>query len=281
MSKVRTWLCAGWASAVLMALQPYPAAAQESAEATQTDSQADIPDAQQLGQRLYLYDQAAWHATDELATSVDLGSPGPLRGYLVVPLDNGNLSTVFYAEDSEGYYEFARYEVAGSAVVGGAVLNGDKKTRLSAMLQAMAAAKAAAIDEMVRQDWGSCSESSPNTLILPPDAEGTISVYFLTSTTQDGVYPFGGHYRADIAADGSVAGARKFTNSCLNMKLQTGADGVTPMILGISHLLDEEPTEIHYFQSYYVPVPVLVIIGKIAWVIENGVLLEKIDDIGD
>lgn len=281
MARTGTWLCAGWTTAVMMALQPYPAAAQEPVESVQAVSQADIPAAQQRGQRMYLYDQAAWHATDELAKSVDLGAPGPLRGYLVEPLDNGNLSTVFYAEDSEGYYEFARYEVAGSKVVGGAVLTRDEKTRLSPMLQAMAAAKTAAIDELIRQNWGFCSESPPNTLILPPDAAGVVSVYFLTSTTEDGVYPFGGHFRADIAPGGSVFGARKFTNSCLNMQLQTGPDGEVPLGLGISHLLDEEPTEIHYFQSYYVPAQVLVITGKSAWLIENGVLLEKIDDIGD
>jgi hypothetical protein len=148
------------------------------------------------------------------------------------------------------------------------------------MLQSMADAKAAAIEELVRQDWGFCSQSQPNTLILPPDAQGTVAVYFLTSTTENGVYPFGGHYRIDIAADGSVSAARKYTNTCLNMQLQAGPNGEEPVGLGVSHLLDEEPTEIHYFQSHYIPAQLYVLIDETAWVIVNGALIEKVDGFG-
>lgn len=266
--------------AALLAGAMSPAIAQDASADTAMAAPAEAPEAQRLGRQMYLYDQAAWHATDALAERFDLSAPGDLRGYLVVPLDNGNLSTVFYGEDESGLYEFARYEVAGSKVVGGGIVEATDKPRLAPMLQMMADAKAAAIDELMRQDWRFCSQSQANTLILPPDAQGRVAVYFLTSTTENGVYPFGGHYRVDIAADGSVAGARKFTNTCLNMQLQSGPEGETPVGLGVSHLLDDAPTEIHYFQSHYVPVQLYVIIEEGMWVIERGELVEKIDDFG-
>lgn len=269
-----------WMSAALAALAVSPAAAQEPAATTQA-AQAETSAAQQLGRQMYRYDQAAWNATDEISKSVDLSSPGELRGYLVEPLDNGNLSTVFYGENGGKYFEFARYEVAGSKVVGGGVLEADRRTALSPMLLSMAAAKSAAIDELMRREWGFCSNSAANTLILPPDRDGRIAVYFLTSTTQNGVYPFGGHYRIDIAQDGSVADARQYTKSCLNMRLEAGPDGAEPVGLGVSHLLDEEPTEIHYFQSHYMPVQLFVLIDGNAWVIESGALIEKVEDFGE
>ncbi|WP_284124927.1 hypothetical protein [Parerythrobacter aestuarii] len=229
---------------------------------------------------MYRYDQAAWHGTDAVAAQVNLRDYPELRGYLVEPLDNGNLSFVFFAEDDAGRYEFARLEMDGSKVLSGGILESEERTRLSPRLEAMADARASAIDELKRQEWRFCSNSPANTLIFPPDDEGTVPVYFLTSTTEANLFPFGGHYRIDVKADGSVAASRKFTNSCLNLGLRKGPNGEKPVGIGVSHLLDEEPTEIHYFQSYYVPAKVFVMIDGAAWVIEKGKLDEKIEDFG-
>ena len=275
-----------WVGAALLAIAATagsvgsPAVAQDKVTIEDPAILAQVEQAEQLGRDMYRYDQAAWHATDALAEAIDMSDPGDLRGYLVEPLGNGNLSTVFFGEDEDGFYEFALYEVAGSDVIGGGIVEGAEKTRLSPMLAAMAAARTAAVEELGRQDWGFCTRNPANTLILPPDEQGVIAVYFLTSTTEQDVYPFGGHYRIEIAADGSVAGAREFTKTCLNMELRPGPNGEQPVGVAVSHLLDSSPTELHFFQSRYAPAKVFVMIEDTVWVIEDGELVETIEDFG-
>ncbi len=231
----------------------------------------------ELGQQLYLHDQAAWHGTDALAETVDMSAQNDLRGYVVEPLDNGNLGLVFFAEDQEGHHEFARYEVAGSKVIGGGVHDAETRIALSPMLESIVAARAAAIEEFQKQEWGFCTRSSANFIGLPPDEDGVIKIYLLTSTTEENSYPFGGHYRFDVTPDGKVKSSRKFTNSCLTMGLEDGPEGQKPYALGVSHVLDKHPTEIHYFQSYYIPARVFVIIDGDAWVLNKG-KYEKIEE---
>jgi hypothetical protein len=235
-------------------------------------------EAMEIGKQLYLHDQAAWHGTDALAEKVDLSAQPELRGYLVDPLDNGNLGLVFFGEDDQGHYEFARYEVAGSKVVGGGLQDKADRIALSPLLERMVAARTAAIDEFQKRDWGFCTDSSAKFIGLPPDQDGVIKAYLLTSTKDANVYPFGGHYRIDIGPDGKVVAARKFTNSCLNMGGGKNAEGLLPVALGISHILDDHPTELHYFQSYYIPMKVAVIIKNDVWEINRGEF-EKVENI--
>jgi hypothetical protein len=204
-------------------------------------------EAMEIGKQLYLHDQAAWHGTDALAEKVDILAESELRGYLVDPLDNGNLGLVFFGEDDEGHYEFARYEVVGSKVVGGGLRDEAGRIALFPLLERMVAARSAAIDEFQKRDWGFRTDSSANFTGLPPDKAGVIKTYLLTSTKEANTYPFDGHYRIDIGPDGKVAAARKFTNSCLNMGAGKNAEGLLPVALGILHILDDHPTELHYF----------------------------------
>ncbi len=266
-------LIAGLAALTLVSI---PVAARQPSG----DVAAENDRAEALGRQIYLHDQAAWHGTDALAEEVDVSKHQELRGYVVDPLDNGNLGLVFYAKDDGGHYEFARYEVDGSTVVGGGRHVGEERIRLSPILERLVAAKGTAIGEAVKRKWGLCTTYSPNFVMLPPDDEGMIAVYLLTSTQEEGVFPFGGHYRVEVDAEGRVQDARKFTNNCLNMRVKKGPNGENPFALGVSHVLDEHPTELHYFQSNYVPIQVFVIIDGDAWVIDKGEF-RKITDLQD
>ena len=263
-------LILGFAAAALLAL---PASAnQPSGDAAAANAQA-----QALGRLVYLHDQSAWHGTDALRAEIDFADHPELRGYVVNPLDNGHLGLVFFAEDADGFYEFARYEVAESKVVGGGLVQGEERVRLSPLLKRMVAARRAAVEEFQRRDWGLCTRHAANFVALPPNEDDVIVTYLLTSTEEAGVYPFGGHYRVDVGPKGEAVSARPFTNSCLNMELRRGPKGEEPIALGVSHLMDDHPTEIHYFQSYYVPAQVFVMIDGDVWAIEKGAFREMVD----
>ena len=263
-------LIAGLAAAMLLAVPL--SARQPSGEAAAGNERAEA-----LGRLVYLYDQAAWQGTDALAAEIDFSDYPELRGYVVDPLGNGNLDLVFFAEDETGHYEFARYEVEGSKVIGGGRIESDERVGLSPLLERLVAARSAAVEEFKRRDWVLCTNSAANFVALPPDQDGVIATYLLTSTDKAGVYPFGGHYRIDIGPDGKVVKARPFTNSCLNMEVRKGPNGEEPVALGVSHILDDHPTELHYFQSNYVPIQVFVIIEGEAWAIDKGEFREIVD----
>ncbi len=254
------------ALALSSAVFALPATAQVDGSAPM---QAAMEKAAELGHRMYLYDQAAWHGSDALAEDINMTADHGLRGYVVEQLDNGNLSTLFYAEDEDGLYEFARYEVNGSKVVGGGKLPSEVRIALSPKLIRMASARQHAIDEAVRQEWGLCTPSQPNFIIFPPDADDLVTVYIISSTTDAAMVPFGGHYRVRLDREGMVVSSRAFTNSCLNMRL-VDEDGNRSVGIAVTHLLDPHPTEIHFFQSYYARAAVVVAIAGDVTQIVNG-----------
>jgi hypothetical protein len=84
-----------------------------------------------------------------------------------------------------------------------------------------------------------------------------MDVYVLTPQTQAGIFPFGGHSRATFSAAGALLSQRTFTNTCLDMSNQPeGGDPIAAV--GVTHLLDPIPTEIHVFLSIWMALPVAV-----------------------
>lgn len=262
-------------AALALCAMPAPAAAQEDKQPT-AQMQAAVVFAEQRGRQLYLYDQAAWHGTDRFLEEFDLERDAEfMRGYIVVPGEGDLLDTIFFGDFGDGLVEAARYSVDGSAVVGGGVLPADRRPALSATAQRMAAARQAAIEEMVRGEHGMCADSNPNTIALPPDADGNIEVYILTPPTSNEEYPLGGHYRFEIGPAGEVVAQRRFLNSCFALSsAPRDEDGETldPIGLVVSHLLDPQPTEIHVFANLNFPLPLMVmtIENDSLWSIERG-----------
>jgi hypothetical protein len=272
------WLAVWVALALPAALAPAVAAQQPISE---EQARRDIPhyDAMKAaaarGREMYLYDQAAWHATDRFREEFDFDNASFMRGYIVLPRDDDRLDTVFYGEVDGTLVEVARYTVAGSRVEEGGLLPEDARPPLSEVALRMAAAQRTALEEMRPREYGLCANSAPNTIVLPPADDGAITVYVLTPPTENDSYPMGGHYRIEVAADGKASHARRFMNTCFPANFGAsagGEDGARPIMMTLTHLLDPQPTEIHVFASYYVPIGLMIVTteNERLWSIERG-----------
>ena len=163
-----------------------PATAQDSIPVTDTALLAEVERAEARGRLLWLYDQAAWHATDALMADLDPSTIENPRGYVVVPGEReGILETVFIAERDGILHAVARYSVRGSEVAGGGPIEGTLPT-LAPLAERLFRAREPALAAMSAQDYGLCSREPPNTLALPPDADGNVAFYLLTSDSRDG-----------------------------------------------------------------------------------------------
>ena len=100
-----------------------------------------------------------------------------------------------------------------------------------------------------------CDDAPFNVAAIPPASpEAPIDVYLLTPQVAKGAFPYGGHYRLSVGADGKVAGERAFTKSCITM----ATDDRQAAAMVVSHLLDPVPTEIHVFTALTAGLPVYV-----------------------
>lgn len=255
---------------------PLAVSAQEDVDLS-PEQESAVQWAQERGELLYRYDQAAWHGTDAFLEDFQAERDGPsMRGYIVVKGDEGRLDTVFFGDFGDGMVEAARYSVDGSEVVSGTYFDEGSRPPLSAEASRMAAMRQVAFEALGREEVGLCADASPNTVVLPPEADGSIEVYVLTPPVSNDAYPLGGHYRVKIDADGEVTDWRRFLNSCFMLRAanQTDEDGnpMEPTMLVVSHLLDPHPTEIHFFATHYfqLPVAVATVDNDIIWTVAGG-----------
>lgn len=291
----RALLRSCWASFTVCAVLPSPvlaaALAVASASATETvaapkiqidDSPGQGPlaaakVAEQRGEEMYRYDQAAWHGTDRFLA--DIAAAGidretlpdrGVRGYVVEPAEGSALAVTFYGEDSIGRWAFARYRYDSGTISGEGLVSGSVHQPLSALANRMAEVRSLAIAEFEKPGHELCSATSPNTLVLP-DLTGGLAVYLLTSTTDASAYPAGGHFRFDFDAAGRLVGERRFMTSCFPLSL-ADKNGKRPVSVFLSHLLDPQPTEIHAFVSLNIPVPlvILTVSNRAMWAVNRG-----------
>lgn len=250
------------AAAVLLAISAVPAVAQDSIKT------ADLATVSKRGAQLYAFDQAAWHSTDTmLAKGLPQDTMQAIRGWVVEP--NGDVLTVTYY-GFEGTTPYAIYaaDVRGGKVVGERV-PGPADRALSAQGVRMAAAGSVGR----AQPFPQCIDRPFNTVILPPEPNGTVPVYLLTPMVTKGEYPFGGHHEVDVGADGKVVGTRDFTKSCMPMKPPPEA-----VMVFITHLLDPHPTELHVYLSLWSGKGVVVGTGpNKVWAV-SGTRIEQIDE---
>jgi hypothetical protein len=172
-----------------------------------------------------------------------------MRGYFVEQNGPGFVVT-FFGGPENAPVAFYRGQVENRRVVGRDVFPASQRPALTPAQRRLAA---------VREMAGSlgrapCGRTPFNTVVVPPATpDAPIDLYLLTPQDRNGEYPMGGHFRATINADGTVASNRAFTRSCLTMSTQPGAVG-----LFVSHLLDPIPTEIHVFTSFTANIAVFV-----------------------
>lgn len=263
--------------AATLALGPMQSAAQDVD--LSPEIQVAVDEAEALGELLYRYDQAAWHGTDafleQLNESRDLEI---MRGYVIVPGERGRLDAIFFGEMDGQRLEVARYAVEGSRVLQRTYHDPANRPPLSALASRLAMSRQAALDAMIAEDEiGFCADAVPNTIALPPDADNTVDVYILTPPTSNDSYPLGGHYRLTMAADDEVVEWRRFLNTCFDLRLASpDGNGQEPLMTFVTHLLDPQPTEIHFFASRYFTMRMAIgtTDNRLVWFIENGQLQE-------
>lgn len=217
------------------------------------------------GQKIYRYDQAAWHSSDTLRKDIkDINNSG-IRGWVVTEVGD-DLLTTYWRRDGDGYAGVYSAVWTGSKIGDRRILS-DEAAKLSAeqikLIKASAAVRADQSIELTR-----CSDRPFNSVVmLGNTADDPILYYYLTPQSTLDAIPLGGHYRF-LVKDDKVISHRKFTNSCIS--LPTGDKDKKPEAITISHLLDAVPTEIHVFSVYAAKLPLYVITtsNENLWVVE-------------
>ncbi|UKK85269.1 hypothetical protein L7H23_03910 [Sphingopyxis sp. BSN-002] len=124
---------------------------------------------------------------------------------------------------------------------------------------------ASASDAVPEEGPMRCSDRRFNRVILPRSAPGVPDlVYLLTPQTDFVSVPLGGHHRFEVT-DGKILAQRSFSKSCISVPLDKKAEA-----LGISHMLDPTPTEIHVVSVYAAskPIYVMTTMNDRVWVAE-------------
>lgn len=207
------------------------------------------------GRLLYAYDQAAWRGTDDLLAHHREALPKQ-GGYIVDgPIEAPRM--VFF--DSATHRAIYIAHVSGGRVVDGATPTG-ADADLSPLDQRLIAARDAAVAVM-RADTAArpCAAKPFNSVVVPPaDADGPVSVYFMTPQTSGDAIPLGGHFRVDVDSAGAAGPVRRFTNTCLSTPVAGAPKGGTPVAAFVTQLIGDRPTEIHVFTSLTLRRPVYV-----------------------
>jgi len=251
--------------------QPVMAADQAAPPTMTAEQSAAVQRAMTRGQMMQVYDQAAWITTDDLLAKLPVPRRGEVGGWVVTPAVQG-VHIDYVGKDAHAGQAVYSADVVDGKIAGSIVHPADALPALGDLPLRMVRALTTARAELARHDkWGMCANAMPNSIVLPPDATGTIAVYLMTPQVETGKIPFGGHYEIDVAADGSVKSARAFTNSCLTMSPQKDAKGDT-VGLFMTHLLDPQPTEIHVFEQIAAGMPVYVgtTSNELVWEVRDG-----------
>jgi hypothetical protein len=229
-----------------MPLQAKPA--NEPVAPMSVDEAAAVQLALDRAQRLYAYDQAAWHTTDALTAEVPEEARRTIRGWVVTP--EGDDYRVTYYSGAPGAPHRAVYSAVWTG--GAEVRDGQLRSEGDSGLSPEETRLAAASDAVAEDGRLRCADRRFNRVVLP-GADGVDLVYLLTPQTKTGSIPLGGHYRAEVK-DGKLVSERAFSKACLDMPIEQKAEALV-----VSHLLDPTPTEIHVFSVFAAKKPIYVI----------------------
>jgi hypothetical protein len=268
MNRMRAILAVAGAALALLGVVASPAHARKAppAPAVSPVEQAQLREVARRGGLLYAYDQAAWHGTDDLVAKMPdfetrvggwiVDGPAEAPELIFFDKDRANPHAVYVARFGAGKLVSGRIVGAGESG-----LSPERRQLVAAREAALAAVSAASLTR--------CAESPMNSVVLPPAAPGEPTlVYILTPQRVMNALPFGGHYLIPVDATGSAGPIRHFTNTCLELPLPSAAERPRVVALGITHLLDPLPTEIHVFSSLaaHMPVTVGTSDGRTWWV---------------
>ena len=212
------------------------------------------------GRLLVAIARAGIVATQDMLTRISDPNGAGITGWIAEPAGNAMLVTFYSAggePPSSAPKAVYRATVLGGRVTSREIFLGENRPALTPIQARMAAARAASDSSELR----ACSDQPFNVLVVPPaSASATVDVYRTSSPAQRGRVPLGGHFRSTVAADGTVA-THAFANGCAMIDAAAQAEGQQPAPVGVTHLLDPLPTEIHMLVSQTAGRPLLVVAG--------------------
>jgi hypothetical protein len=251
-----------------------PAKAVDPAGTGLGDLQPMLQQALDRGALLYIYDEAAWHGTDDLRDHF----PELMKlanGY-VVSGSQAETELVFYDETKSKAVYRATYRYEKLAASGAP---SPDRAALTPLEKRLIAAREQSLKAFIAANVTLCTKGKANLAVLPPARTGDPAIaYLMSSRVVMEELPLGGHYSVTVDADGKTGAVRKFTNGCANMPLNQPKEGKIAG-LTITHLLDPVPTEIHVFSSMtaHLPVYVATISNGRLWQV-NGSKIEFVQD---
>ncbi|WP_116090550.1 hypothetical protein [Sphingomonas crusticola] len=233
---------------------------------------AAVEQAERIGRDLYDFDQAAWGATDALVAAMPDPAKAGVRGW-IVERENAGTVAIFYGLNGNQPYKVFVAHMQGRKVLSQHIVSANDDRGMTAIERRMADARAAVMTPETLNKVGvrQCGKGALNTVVLPPATiDGIVPVYVLAPQATISSFPLGGHYRIDVAANGSIAGSRPFTNSCIAMDLKKAVPN--PLMFFVTHVLDPQPTEIHVWISLASRVPLGVAIASSGdvWAVADG-----------
>ena len=210
------------------------------------------------GRLLAAIARAGMIATQDMLSRVSDPDGAGITGWIAEPEGNA-MAVTFYADGNDGPRAVYRATVLGGRVVSRNVYLGADRPALNPLQARMAAARAAT-DGLTHR---ACSDQPFYVLVVPPaSVDAPVDVYQTSTPAARGRFPLGGHFRSTVAADGTVSGSRGFTNACVDIEVPAPSPGQAPRPIGVTHLLDPMPTEIHLLVAQLAGRPLLVATGE-------------------
>ena len=233
---------------------------------------AAAAEAERIGRDIYDFDQAAWGSTDAMIAAIPNPAAAGVRGW-IVEREPGGTVAIFYGLNGNQPFKLFVAHMQGQKVLSQHILAPSEDRGMTPIEQRMVAARAVVMtpDGLRKIGFQPCSNQSINSVVLPPATpDAVVPVYVLSPQATVDSFPIGGHYRADVAADGSIVRSRAFAKSCIAMDRKQ-MPGDSRMFV-VTHLLDPQPTEIHVWTSLASHVPLAVAIASTGdvWTVADG-----------
>ncbi len=225
-----------------------PAVAQTAAE------QKQLAWAVERGRLIFALDRAAWVATDDARSRIPNFEKSGLRGY-VVDHDGQSFVATFYGGEGERLFALYRARIGARGVIDPVVFPADKRPALTAR----EARLASTMEALRKGPIGRCTSANPNVTIIPPAGnQDPIDVYITAPQMKPGRIQFGGHERISFDPSGTEIARRPFTRTCLEVPAPPAELRRRGAMLGVNHLLDPVPNEIHVFLALAAQQPIAV-----------------------
>ena len=218
---------------------------------------ASIDEAIRRGRLLAAIDRAGQVTTRDMLGRIADPTAAGIIGWVAEP--EGNAVTVtYYARESDHFVAVYRSQMLGGRAVSPVVYETGSRPALTGNAARMAAARAAAGDLA----HAPCGGDAFNTLVLPPaSAEAPVLIYRISPRVAADRVPAGGHYRTEVAADGTVGETVALAADCRDLLSPAIAPGTTPRPLVVNARELELPSELHVFLSLWTGRPLAVATG--------------------